>query len=306
MIKTAVPQAQVYLASEMPKWIFWFNNRDMNKALDLAEISEVDYIVVSGMTMCDEFVKVQGPVLKKMSARGVKVIFSGCGGAVYSKGEIANFRALLKSINVAGFIARDKESYENYKDLFPVSYCGIDCAFFLGDFFQKLPLSIKDFVVYNFDRVSEPVIDQPNKNIIRTHHSCTEVLAPPGINRTYLFALLPRWPFIERVRFNNPRTRFLSQDNTMISDMPEDYLHLYANVSAVYTERVHACISTLSFGNAARLYSKSPRTYLFDRLGASAIHERLIKLDMEMLKKEKQKQLSALTDIFKQSNQPRN
>jgi hypothetical protein len=297
-IKTAVPQAKVYLASEMPKWIFWYNNRDMDRAIDIAEVGDIQFIVVSGMTMCDEFIAVQGPVLRKLSARGVKVVFSGCGAEKYTDQEIANFRKFLKELNLGGFIARDKVSYDKFHDLFPKSYCGIDCAFFLKEAFEPMPLTIKDYVVYNFDRIDEPVIDQPNPNIIRSHHSCTEVLQKRAGNRKFIFALSSRWPFIQRVNITSEWNRFLRDPRMLISDIPEDYLHLYASTSATYSDRVHACIATLSFGNKAKLFSDSPRGYLFERVGAKDLTQRLVQLDMGQLKIEKDRQLAFLKEIL--------
>lgn len=297
-IKTAVPSAEVYIASELAKWIFWFNKKDMSRSIDLAEMAQVDFIVVSGMSMCDEFIAVEGPILKNLSRRGVKIIFSGSGGEVYTEKEITNFRNFLKGLNLAGFISRDEESFRHFKDLFPQAYSGIDCAFFLGDSFKKLPLVTKSFVTYCFDALPEPNIDQPNPNIIRPHHECTEVLHKPGTTCRFLFALTKKWPFIHRVKFTNKHDRYLSEQNVLISDIPDDYLHLYANASATHSDRVHACIATLAFGNAARLYSKTPRAHLFDRVGASAVRERLVRLDMEKLKDEKNRQIQTLKNIF--------
>jgi hypothetical protein len=301
-LKTAFPQAKIYQASELPKWIFYYNNKNMNQAVDLAELSDVDFIVVSGMTLCDEFIAVEGPILRSMSKRGVKVVFSGCGGAHYTSQEVENFRNFLKELNLAGFISRDDVSYQNYKDIFTSSYSGIDCAFFLQDCFQSLPLLIKNYVVYNFDRVGEPVIDQPNQNIIRTHHTCTEVLQKRDANRKFLFALSRQWPFLQRVSVNGAWNRYLKHQNTLISDIPDDYLHLYASVSEVYSDRVHACIAALAFGNKARLYSDSPRAYLFERVGAKDVHHKLEQLDMAKLRMEKDNQLQALRRILERTN----
>lgn len=300
-IKAAVPQAKVYVASELAKWVFWYNGQPMERSLDLAELADVDFVVISGMSMCDEFIAVEGPVLNKLSERGVKIVFSGTGGEVYTEQEVANFRNFLKGLNLAGFISRDEVAYKNFRDLFPISYSGIDCAFFLGDCFEALPLTIKDYVVYNFDNRPEPQIDQPNPHILRTHHTCNKLLFKPAGMPKFLLALHRRWPFLEKFQWKNPFLRYLSQPNTLISDMPDDYLHLYASVSAVYTDRVHACISTLAFGNAAMLYSKTPRAYLFERVGANSIYQKLTRLDMNRLKEEKQKQTHALKEILERS-----
>jgi hypothetical protein len=75
---------------------------------------------------------------------------------------------------------------------------------------------------------------------------------------------------------------------------------LYANTYATYSDRLHACIATLSFGNFARLYLSSPRDYLFKRMGLEAIKEKLVKLDQDKMNIEKEKQISFLREIFKE------
>jgi superfamily II DNA/RNA helicase len=87
-------------------------------------------------------------------------------------------------------------------------------------------------------------------------------------------------------------------ESVLISDIPDDYLNLYANAYAVYTDRVHACIATLSFGNLARLYSSSHRNSLFEKVGAEEIEKRLVKLDQDRLNIEKEKHLSFLREIL--------
>ena len=65
-IRQAV-RGRLLIASEMPKWICWINNVDMKQAVDVAELIETGFLVVAGMTLCDEFIEVQGPVLLSMA-----------------------------------------------------------------------------------------------------------------------------------------------------------------------------------------------------------------------------------------------
>jgi len=63
-LKKAAPDAQVFFASELPRWLFNFYGKNMNKSIDLAEKMKIDFLVVSGMVLCDDFIKIQGPILK--------------------------------------------------------------------------------------------------------------------------------------------------------------------------------------------------------------------------------------------------
>ena len=58
-----------------------------------------------------------------------------------------------------------------------------------------------------------------------------------------------------------------------------DYLLLYRNASEVYSDRVHACIPTLAFGNKARLFSNSPRIALFENAKIPDVRERLVSIE---------------------------
>lgn len=269
-IKEACPNADIYFASELPRWLFMRAGKDMNKSVDLAGIAEVDYLVFSGAALTIEATKTICPIIQRLSRRGVKIIIDGCGGGSYKKTEVDNFRRFLDSVEISGFISRDETAYNSYKDCCPKSHNGIDCAFFLSKSFSPVPLIIKDYAVYNFDHIKEPKIEGHNKKIIRTHHAC--------------FGNIPK----EHFKF----------EDTLISDVPDDYLNLYANTYATYSNRVHACIATLSFGNLARLYSSTPRGSVFDRLGLGQIREKLVKLDRDKLDIEQKKQISFLKEIF--------
>jgi len=295
-IKSAMPRANVFFASELPRWLCRANRRDMEESIDLTELIEIDALVVSGMTICDEFIRVEGPVLSRLSRQGVRIFFFGCGGALYDQSEIKNFIKFLRGINVCGFISRDEKTYEYCSPSFPKSHNGIDCAFFLSDAFVPAKLKIKDFVVFNFDSMKEPLIET-NRGIIRTHHSCLEAFPSNSISgKNYLPSRIR-----ESLSFKPKKGIKFGQyglRNTLISDIPEDYLNLYANTFATYSDRVHACIATLSFGHSARLYSDTPRALIFKRVGAIDIVNKLVKIDIDELNNEKKNQISFMREIF--------
>jgi len=296
-IKSAVPNAKVHFASELPRWFYYANKESMNNSIDLAKLMKIDFVVVSGMNLCDSFIEIEGPILRSLSARGVKIIFNGCGGDTYEKSEIENFRRFLDEIKVSGFISRDKISFKNYKNCFPKSYDGIDCAFFLSDAYKPAKLIIEDYVVYNFDRIPEPTIKHNQKKVIRTHHSNIDCFQNIKTKGKITLCIETQKPFIRIIK-NIPKSSYLKSENTLISDIPEDYLNIYANTFATYSDRVHACIATLSFNKFARLFVKSSRSGIFDRVGASAITNQLVNIEQDKMIKEKRDQISFLKEIF--------
>ena len=296
-IKTAISSAQVYFSSELSRWFFDVNRKALHKSIDLAELIDADVMVVSGMVFCDDFIRIEGPVLEKLSKRGAKIVFNGCGCATYDETEKTHFQRFLKRIEVSGFISRDHYTYENYRACFSKSYDGIDCAFFLREAFNHAPLLIKDYVVYSFDSMKEPQIEN-SKIIFRTHHSCDQLFPDATQNRAIL-TLKARVPYIKIGYHKNTEKAEFKNDVTLISDIPDDYLNLYANAYAVYSDRVHACIASLSFGNFARLYSATPRADLFERVGAEKIRQELAMLDQDRINTEKEAQISFLSEILR-------
>jgi len=297
LLKMACPDAIIHFASEIPQWFFYHNKKTIANALNVASLIKSDYLVVSGMLCCDEFIKLYEPIISKLIQRNVKFVINGGGGLKYSQREVDNFRDFLKRNPPYAFISRDEPSFKNYSDLAKYSYNGIDCGFFLSDYFNPAELNLPDFVIFNFDnsnlnkfvnfikskaffkksKVKIPkIID---KLVVRTHHSC--------------------WPDIKYgiIDLGVPREYF-NIPNTIISDIPEDYLNLYANTKATYSNRVHACVATLSFGNPAMLFSQDSRAYLFDRIGAYTIKEDITYPNIERIAQEKSKHIAFLSSLL--------
>jgi hypothetical protein len=86
--------------------------------------------------------------------------------------------------------------------------------------------------------------------------------------------------------------RYLGQPDTLVSDIPEDYLTLYAQAEETHADRVHACVASLSYGKRARLYSSTPRRALFDKVGLSAVASQVSQIDMQRLQELKQAQVA--------------
>ena len=75
---------------------------------------------------------------------------------------------------------------------------------------------------------------------------------------------------------------------------------MYRNVTETHSDRVHACIPTLSFGNKAQLYSDSPRIALFENVGidVNEMKAQPISLDKDYLKDLQDKQIAFLKNLL--------
>ena len=279
-LKRAFPQAKIGFASEMPRWFFGYRNRaqggitsrhdfpGMDRAMDIGALVECDLVVFSGMAMCEEFVAVNGPTLMEIRRRGIPVILMGTGGCVYDDGEKRIFGDFLRRLEPVGFISRDDVSFETYRSAVKRAYKGVDCGFFLREAFEPFSLSLPPYVVANFDTMEEPSLPTHGRLLIRSHHNC--------------------WAA--------PESHYC-RSHTLISDIPQDYLTLYANAEEVHTDRVHACVATLSYGRKARFYRATPRGSLFSVLGVEDMRNRPVCIDLDLLERKKQQQVEIVREL---------
>lgn len=292
ILHAAVPNAHVTFASEMPRWFFssgakrsqilksrrfqfWGGEQTIEEpiqdnALDIATVTDCDLVVFSGMAMCEEFVRVNGPTILSLSSRGVPVLLLGTGALEYSQPEKRLYGDFLRKVKPVGFVSRDDRSYEMFADYVPQAQKGIDCGFFVLEAYTPFPLVLPAYIVATFDSTPEPALDLKERQMIRAHHDCWTPL-------------------------NKEQT---STANTLISDIPYDYLALYANAEEVHSDRVHACVAALAYGRHARLYHPTPRGSLFDAVGAYDIRDKLVKLDLGLLKRKKKSQIEFTQQVI--------
>lgn len=286
-------EANIHFTSSFGRWVFYHVDRGIKGYLfkqrgetknffNLQGHANVDYVVQWGAFLSQHQFQLHDEILKKLSKKGVKIVINGGGmeESAYSEEEIEKTRKYLKKLNPYVFISRDQKTFDSFSDLAEYSYNGIDCAFWVSEAYNPLKLDMPEYVVLNFDKQPEPealMIDN-SKLIVRTHHSVWH-----------------NFPFSQYFRM---KKNYYGKRNTMISELPYDYLNLYANASATYSDRVHACIVTLAYGNSARLFSNPLRAVLFEKVGASEINRKMIKSDLDKIEKEKQKQTDFLSKVL--------
>ena len=70
-------------------------------------------------------------------------------------------------------------------------------------------------------------------------------------------------------------------------DTPEGYLLAYSNSKLTLSNRVHANVASLSYGNKAMYFSDSKRANLLNRLGLNTIYNKPVSLNFSELDFEK-------------------
>lgn len=90
-----------------------------------------------------------------------------------------------------------------------------------------------------------------------------------------------------------------SHPNSFMSFNPLSYLSIYKSADFTISDRVHSCAVSLAFGKPARLYTRSPRAGIFNRLGYnfSESGQNIQPISPDIIDKEAEK----LSDIIKGS-----
>lgn len=245
-----------------------------------AKIAKFDYLILPGCILTDAFFTIYGKFLEEKMLQECKFIFLGASGNYYTEKEVNIVSLWLKKLKPYAIMFRDSVAYSHYKDYSANVYNGIDNVFFVNRLnLPKVETTIDPYVVLNFDIPKHNVYKRElehkfsKQNIVYTDHK--------------------PYPYIKVSK--------LAKKNIMCSDYPLDYLFLYRNVTETHSDRVHACIPTLSFGNKAQLYSDSPRIALFENVGIDVeeMKKHPVSLNPEKLKVMQDKQIEFLKEILR-------
>lgn len=250
-----------------------------HNSLELGQFAEVDVLVFAGMSMCREFAENNGRTFIEASKRGVAVLGLGAGASLYTKEDASSFAHFFSQLPNAAIITRDDDTYGMFDGTIARMEKGMDCAFCLPDFYTPPRLALPAYNIENFDDASTDTaqiaaIEHQGRIVIHTHHDLWGPLC----------------------------SRYISKPNTLISDIPEDYLTLYSQVAETYSDRVHACVASLAYGNKARLFSKTPRKALFQKMGLQNITTSVVSLNQDLREEMKSKQIETtkrmITDML--------
>ena len=273
-------------------WSYLMQNKKSkqihNKAYSAVNTTEVfspasmfyfDYLVIPGCVLTIHFFKIYIKFLENKTRQGCKIVFIGASGNYYTEDETSYVSKCLSELKPYAIMTRDSVAYKLYKEYCQYSYNGIDNAFFVNKLnIPHLDSDLSPYVVVNLESPkneklkNELVKELKNnkKNIIYTDH-CP-------------------YPYTKV-------SRMVREDSTVVSDYPLDYLNLYRNVDKVYSDRVHACITTLSLGNTAILYSDTPRKALFENVGIDHVPGKEMRL--KNLDELQMGQIKFLKSLFK-------
>lgn len=269
---------------------------------------QLDYVAVLGPFIRPEFSVVLLPTLKKLAKLGVRFIGLGVGMMDYTPEGSADCIAKLADLPFDFITTRDEPTFNALSGLGIPVFDGIDLGFFLADFTPPTELRDADYMVMNFDVTPEPIFvessPQPDTVEINGRHFAMKFrkwrtlksfgsVAYSLFDRIFLpqsqITELAGWRVIRTDHRLNPiiERKVYCSPNTFSHDIWEPYASIYSGSKLTLTNRVHAAVATLAYGNPARLFVKSRRKTLLDRVGAGDILAKTVSVDQTLLSRQK-------------------
>lgn len=241
----------------------------------MASMVKCDYFIIPGCVLTVPFFTIYGDLIKRKAEQGSKIIFLGASGNFYTEYEVKFVSEYLRKLRPYAIMTRDSLAYKYYANFTKNSYNGIDNVFFVNLLnLPQIDTDLTPYVVLNIEEPKHYRIKEELKNIFK--------------EKNIVYSYHKPFPYTKVSK--------LVKNGVIVSDNPMDYLLLYRNASEVYSDRVHACIPTLAFGNKARLLSNSPRIALFENAKIPDVRERLVSI--EGLKEMQDKQIAFLASLL--------
>lgn len=284
--QTGLSFLRSYLKDNFTPFGFSYGGLDSEDYASLSRLMKADVAILAGCVL-DWHLEWYAGTLRELSERDIPIILLGAGGRNYEKQTQERVAQLLTELNVVGLITRDDTAYNCYSQYVPHSYRGIDCGFFINEWYDP-PKSNRDFTVATFDKIPEPELENDALMLRPYHKSLT---SPMSGYLTEIGEIT-----IQRIR--QKKMDFFDEDNVIVSDLLEDYLFAYKNGIETHSDRVHACVPSLVYGNKARFYIDTPRANLFKGMTNGDISDELVGINRDKLRKHKSSQVTNLRKIW--------
>lgn len=286
----------------------------------------VDFVVLLGPCLSRNFLPIWRDTLNLLRDRGVGYMILSAGMMKCGQDDLRQIKEFFADNPPYVMTTRDSDTYAAFRDAVPRIYDGICFAFFMPDCYHPIPTDIGPSIVLNFDKIAEPhlSLDAPMKH--PDHHFELDghrfdlrysggLLSKIGRKTDrltdaiiYLSALLPRGKRPERLgeytlirtdhRFAPMMIRKVYRyANSFCADIPHTYANIYAEANLTVSDRVHACAMALAYGKTAMLLARTNRDALLERVGAAGITKHPVKIDTDLLKREKENLIAYLRSI---------
>ncbi|WP_160311506.1 polysaccharide pyruvyl transferase family protein [Rhodopirellula islandica] len=262
-----------------------------DNAFKLNLIQEADLFVLSGPIMSVSFIEEYGGLIKKIIASGKKYCLLSVHGNGKAQKENLDF---LSRYSPVAFSSRDPQTYELYKDCCGKSLNGVCAASLVSKTCPVADICESErYVTVSFYEAFEPPIEAGEDGAIHAPRKRIEKERHWKWMRHLEW--MRRYPSdIDGVKIIRPvhdiGYKFshlnFAKPNSFLSYNPLSYLSLYKQTELTVSNRVHAVLPTLSFGNPAVYYGTTARNGVFERLGIDLRYGCEIRVPQATLDKE--------------------
>jgi Polysaccharide pyruvyl transferase len=288
---------------------FNLKSKYLDNAFNYTEVlGHVDAIVLAGPMFDLHFSSLFEPILRAAKESDTKVILLTTGGILYDQQEVAHCRAVLKKFPPFILTTRDSETYRSYHDLAENSYDGICTAWFLPEAFPGYDTpNLNKYITSCFDATSEPSFsltsfDQYCRQVVfgEVRHSAFQKIR--RLFQTGLREEVDGYTVVRPVHCCVKRVnrQLFFKPNSFVSQTPYGFLNLYRNTSLTLTDRLHAAVATMAYGKPARLYIRSGRTHLLNRVGVESVMDEITRVNLADILSEKRKYITWIKDPLSQ------
>lgn len=325
-LKQIFPENHVKYTQDQPA--YWTSNRKRKlhkNGFDMIGSLNAKYIVLQGPVFSLALEPAWIDSMEKLAARGVRPIFLSSALFRHTEEELDAAKRFLERFPPAALSTRDTQTYEALAPYVDHAYDGICSAWFLPDAYTPPQMDTDAFVAVNFDRWPEPRIEFVDSTFSQSPESCLKHIVDNKVSLTtpdflkyfsdkgkawaYLGHALDRRKLpstlgaLQLLRTEHRTNPYFSwkvnqRSGAIAADEPFTYLTIYSNAQATYTDRVHACLAALAYGKPARLFTPSPRSRLFQRVGLDNIATEMSIVDQDLLAAAKTHQTKWFSDRF--------
>lgn len=289
------PSAIIIEAPFPMKNAYKLSNKEFNNCLDYSLfISDIDYLILSGPILDLDFGLFFERILEQCDNLKIKTLFLSVGGRKYNSAEINHCSSLFTKFPPHIFVSRDLDTFNNYTEYCKNSYNGICFAFFVNDYFKGNKIH-KKFICSAIDFTKEPEFIINKEDFAKSNLEIPKNIRTKSKINKIKFAFdrkkTSKINDFEIVRLHHRPLRkkyfLFHKVNSVVSHSHNVYLNFYKNSSLTITDRLHAAVATLAFGNPARLMLDSNRVKLLERAGLLECTEKIYTADLEKIEIEK-------------------
>ena len=288
LLKEVYGEDNVYFIPDPPQWMWKVDNN-----YDFISNINLDIVFISGPCLNYSMPRVYKKIFDKFKENNIKIAFISVGVSAYTNEEAKFVQNFLHSYEISFMMTRDEETYNFYKNCKFPTYNGLCTSMFLNDAINVIPMKKEDYIVFNFAKFKEPIIENnygkynyKKKSIFEKFQTSLDGYKIIRTNNSMFCRL---------------KSILFDRDNIYYSDLPYGYISILKHANLVFSDRVHTCACTLIMGGKAMYIKGSKRSHdgrnnLFKRIKVNSIYKEPTSLDFEYINSEKDKMKTFLLE----------